>query len=66
MFSVVYVLCTTPEHFVRRDVRIVGVHPVGSRSGPSAILLVDKFWCVFVRYGGDLTVKGNRLSVCNA
>jgi hypothetical protein len=39
---------------VRRGVRIVGTHPVGSRSGPSAILLVDTLWCVFVRYGGDL------------
>lgn len=55
MFSVVCVLCTS-EHFVRRGVRIVGTHPLGSRSGPSAILLVDTFWCVFVRYGGDLTL----------
>jgi hypothetical protein len=41
---------------VRKGVRSVGTHPVGSRSEPSAILLVDMFWCDFVRCGGDLTV----------
>lgn len=56
MFSVVCVHCTKPEHFVRRGVRSVGTHPVGSRSGPSAILLVDMFWYDYVRCGQDLTV----------
>lgn len=56
MFSVVCVLCTTPEHFVRRGVRSVGTHTVGSRSGPSAVLLVGMFWYDFVKCGEDLAV----------